>query len=232
MRGGARTVVLALTLLLLVQAGATGAEWGWLGIRIRDLSEREMEELVIKHGIDEGYGVAVVEVLPGTPAEAAGVRAGDLIVEIQERPVVEVRGLQRMVGGTVPGREIDLTVFREGQRRHLQARVGAMPAEMVAERIAAEFGFAVREPVDELPAGRPAPPVVAAVATASAADQGGLQVGDQIVKIRGTPVASLEALRSRLRQLSLHEPLTLTVVRKGEARTLHLPPPLPPAAVQ
>lgn len=230
MRGGARTVVLA-AMLLLAQAGAAGAEWGWLGIRIRDLSEREMEELVIKHGIDEGYGVAVVEVLPGTPAEAAGLRAGDLIVEIQERPVVEVRGLQRVVGGTAPGREIDLTVFREGGRRHLQARVGAMPAEMVAERIAAEFGFAVREPPDEQSSDRP-PPVVAAVAEASAADRGGLRVGDQIVKIRGAPVASLEALRSRLRQLSLHEPLTLTVVRKGEARTLRLPPPLPPAAAQ
>lgn len=232
--------LLALAALLLTLAGPAGAEWGWLGIRIRDLSEREMEDLIIKHGLDEGYGVVVVEVLKGTPAEAAGLRAGDLIVAIRGRPVVEVRGLQRTVGATSVGREVTLTVLRAGERRDLRARIGAMPAEVVAERIAAEFGFAVREPPGELdppPAGPPAPPpaglsasapVVAAVAEASAAARGGLRAGDQIVQVKGVPVASLEAFRQRLRQVSLHEPLTLTVVRKGEPHTLRLPPPLPP----
>lgn len=232
--------LLAAAILLLALAGPAGAEWGWLGIRIRDLSEREMEDLVIKHGLDEGYGVVVVEVLKETPAEAAGLRAGDLIVAIRGRPVVEVRGLQREVGGTPAGREVTLTVLRGGARRDLRARIGAMPAEVVAERIAAEFGFAVRElseaPLDPPPAAplappplglSPSPPVVAAVAEASAAARGGLQVGDRITRVKGVPVVSLEAFRDRLRQVSLHEPLPLTVVRNGEPHTLHLPPPLP-----
>lgn len=232
--------LLAAVTLLLAMAGPAGAEWGWLGIRIRDLSEREMEDLVIKYGLDEGYGVVVVEVLKETPAEAAGLRAGDLIVAIRGRPVVEVRGLQREVGGTPAGREVTLTVLREGERRDLRARIGAMPAEVVAERIAAEFGFAVREPPDapldlppaHPPARPPAPPlpsspVVAAVAPSSAAARGGLRVGDQITRVKGAPVASLDAFRDRLRQVSLREPLTLTVVRKGELHTLRLPPPLP-----
>lgn len=217
--------LLAAAALLLALAGPAGAEWGWLGIRIRDLSEREMEDLVIKHGLDEGYGVVVVEVLQGTPAEAAGLRAGDLIVAIQDRPVVEVRGLQRAVGATAVGREVSLTVLRDGRRRPLRAAIGAMPAEVVAERIAAEFGFAVREPeAEEL--------AVAAVAEASSADRGGLKAGDRIIRVNGTPIASREAFRQRLGRVSLHEALTLTVVRKGEPRTLRLSPPLPPSPPQ
>ena len=56
---------LLLTLLLLLGAvGQTQAvTWGWLGVRIRDLSEQEMDEISQKHGLREGFGVLIVEVV-------------------------------------------------------------------------------------------------------------------------------------------------------------------------
>src|SRR5262249_60811045 len=96
----------ALTALLLVATAASPAlaaeRYGWLGVRIRDLSENEAEDLSVKLGVREGYGVVIAEILKDTPAETAGLRAGGLIVAIRGRPAGETRGLQRLVRGT-PG---------------------------------------------------------------------------------------------------------------------------------
>ena len=54
-------------------AGEAGARpWAWLGVRIRDLSEQEMDEIAKRHGIREGFGVVIVEVMEETPAAAGG----------------------------------------------------------------------------------------------------------------------------------------------------------------
>ncbi|MGH7263423.1 MAG: PDZ domain-containing protein [Candidatus Rokuibacteriota bacterium] len=222
---GLRRLAAALLLLLAAGLPAAAAErWGWFGIRIRDLSETEAEDLSIKHGVSEGYGVMVVDVIEDAPAEGAGLRNGDLIVAIDDRPVVETRALQRIVGATAAGREVAVVVLREGRRRALRVRVGAMPPDVVAERVAAEFGFLIREPAPQEGATSAAPgPVVGAVLERSAAEQGGLKVGDRIVAIDGVPVGSIEAARGRLQAVSLRDAMRLSILRRGEALALTLP---------
>jgi serine protease Do len=223
-----RRGLLGLPLLLLLLAGPASAErYGWFGIRIRDLSEAEMEELSRRFGLGEGFGVMVAEVLKDTPAEAAGLLTGDLIVAIDGRPIVETRTLQRLVGESPAGRELRVVVLREGRRRELRVRVGEMPADAVADRVAAEFGFFAREPSPDEAGGGDRRPVVAAVAERSAAERGGLQVGDRLLVVGGTPVATLEELRERLRAHALREALPLGVERRGEALRLLLPPARP-----
>ena len=82
-------VVLGLVLGLAAQAEAV--TWGWLGVRIRDLSEQEMDEISQKHGLREGFGVLIVEVLKETPAAQSGLATGDLVVAVRDRPVVDTR---------------------------------------------------------------------------------------------------------------------------------------------
>jgi serine protease Do len=191
---------LVVVLLLLVTMPALAAEqYGWLGVRIRDLSESETEDLSVKQGVREGYGVLVAEVLKDTPAEAAGLRAGDLILSIDGRPIVETRGLQRLVGATAPGREVKVVVAREGRRRDVTIRVGAMPDDAVADRVAAEFGFFVREPnAEDTPPGSRLG-VVGAVLERSAAARGGLAVGDRVLAVNGEATESADAVRRRVR---------------------------------
>ena len=216
---------LVLGLLVAVVAPAAAAErYGWLGVRIRDLSETEAEDLAVKLGVREGYGVVVAEVLKDAPAEGSGLRAGDLIVTIDGRPVVETRELQQVVGATPAGRELRLVVLRDGERRDLRIRVGAMPADVVGERVAAEFGFFVREaPADEAERGGVRPAIVGAVLERSPAERGGLKVGDRVLAVNEQATGSVDAFRRRHQDIGLGDPLRLTVERRGEPLDLRLP---------
>ena len=112
--------------------------WGWLGVRIRDLSEPEMDEISSRHGIREGFGAVIVEVLKDTPAEAAGLRPGDLVVAVRGGPVVDTRALQRAIARSAAGDEVALTVLRADEgRKPVVVRLGVMPDAVVAERVAA-----------------------------------------------------------------------------------------------
>jgi serine protease Do len=229
--GRALRALLAAGLLvaLLPASGGAGEEWGWLGVRIRDLTEQEMEELSAKLGVREGYGVLIAEVITETPAQAAGLRDGDLIVAIDGRPVTETRILQRVIGNTPAGREITLSVLRDRRRQDVRAHVGQMPPEMVAERIALEFGFFVRDvPPDNPAAPASRAPVVAAVTEGSSAARAGLMVGDRIRALNARAIDSMEAFRHLAREVLLRDPLELRVERRGEQLTLSLPPAQPP----
>src|SRR5215831_14133711 len=100
-------VVLGLVLGLAAQAEAV--TWGWLGVRIRDLSEQEMDEISQKHGLREGFGALIVEVIKETPADVAGLQMGDLVVAFKDRPVVDTRTLQRYVAAAGVGETVTLT---------------------------------------------------------------------------------------------------------------------------
>src|SRR3990172_3962330 len=172
-----------LVLMAWVGLAAAAGGWGWLGGRIRDLSEQEMEEISKAHGIREGFGAMIVEVIPDTPAEGAGLRSGDLVVALGDRPVVDTRTLQRFVASAGVGETVPLTVLRrdEGRRRLIPVRLAPMPEAVAAERIAAEFGFLVREPEaqGELGGARPsAPPSVTGVLPGSPASAAGISAAD------------------------------------------------------
>ena len=257
-RPGARRLRRGLAGALLLSsclAGPAGAGelWGWLGVRIRDLSEAEMEELSAKLGLREGYGVMIAEIIKDTPAATSDLREGDLVVAIDGGPVTETRALQRVVGAAPPGRTLAVTVLRSGRRSDVRIAVGAMPPDIVAERVAAEFGFLVRPAPRDEPGGSPpsgpsgpggagrgpgagrsplavagaAPPgtpVVVAVGEGSSAARAGLAVGDRILAVGGVTVDTPEALRGRLQDQLLRDQLVLSVERRGEPRTVVLPP--------
>ena len=222
--------------LLLVFGAAEplwAVSWGWLGVRIRDLSEQEMEEISQKHGLREGFGVLIVEVLKETPAAKSGLTNGDLVVAVRDRPVVDTRTLQRLVAATPVGEELPLTVLRRGEgRQRVSVRVGVMPEAAAADRVAIEFGFLVRDPegqAESSGASRLAsgPPSVAAVIARGPAETAGLQIGDVLLEINGRPVLTLDAARQALLTTSLDKPLPLLVRRDDERLSLTLKPAQP-----
>ena len=219
-----RRILGALLLLaasLTAPAAEAAARWGWLGVRIRDLSEQEMEDISKRYGLREGFGAVIVEVIKETPAAAAGLQTGDLVVAFRDRPVVDTRGLQRAIASTAVGETVRLTVLRrEEGRRPVQVTVGPMPDQVAAERVAAEYGFLVRDPdaQPELGGARPSVvPSVAAVLPRSRAERAGLQVGDVLTEVNGRPVITLDAVREALLAAGPDGPLPL-VLRRGQER--------------
>src|ERR1700675_1351798 len=132
-----RGLAVVLVTLALVASTADARPWSWLGVRIRDLSEQEMEEIAARHGIREGFGVVIVEVIADTPAARAGMRSGDIVVAFGERPVVETRILQRLIAAAPVDGESKLTVLRTDGRRALQVRLTSMPPNVAGDRVAA-----------------------------------------------------------------------------------------------
>lgn len=214
---GALALVRALCVAVLIVAATTSAvdaaQWAWLGVRIRDLSEPEMNEISKRHGIREGFGVLIVDVMEGTPAEKAGLKNGDLVVAVEERPVTETRVLQRLIAAAGAGQDVRLTVLRAEGRRRLDVRLAAMPRPVLGERIAAEFGFLLREPE---PAASTAP-AISAVIRRSAAERAGLEAGDVILQVNDQAVETREAMREALADAGLESPLRLTI-RRGANR--------------
>jgi serine protease Do len=216
-------------LLLIVAAGSVvdAAQWAWLGVRIRDLSEQEGDEISKRHGLREGFGVLIIDVMEGTPAEKAGLKNGDLVVGFEERPVTETRLLQRLIASAGPGRDVRLTILRADGRRRLDVKLASMPRSVLGERIGAEFGFVVREPDTPGPTALSVVtvPTVAVVVPRSPADRAGLEVGDVILQVGERVVLTREEVREALADVSLETPLRLTLGRGANRLSVTLRPP-------
>src|SRR5580765_1686736 len=82
---------------------------GWLGISIQDLTD----DLAAGFGASGKGGVLVADVMKDSPAEASGLKAGDIIVELSGAPVKDVTELQKRVAAVSPGQSVPMTVLRD-----------------------------------------------------------------------------------------------------------------------
>ena len=100
-------------------------ERGYLGIRIQPLNEDLAESL----GIADKRGEFVQAVEPGGAADKAGLKAGDVILEVDGKAVSSDQTLSFIVANIEPGKRIPITLIREGKRRAVTATVGRRPTE-------------------------------------------------------------------------------------------------------
>jgi len=92
---------------------------GWLGVSIQNLSK----ELAASMGLASAEGALVSEVFAGGPAGKAGVKAGDVIMEYNGKPVKDVTELRTAVAWTEPGKKVDMVVLRGGKCETLSVQM-------------------------------------------------------------------------------------------------------------
>jgi Do/DeqQ family serine protease len=97
---------------------------GWLGIGIQPLTP----ELAKSFGVSADEGILVNQVMPKSPAEAAGLKVGDLILSLDGKPLKDARQMQRLVAEAEIGKTIEVVVLRDKTKRALKIQVGEMPA--------------------------------------------------------------------------------------------------------
>ncbi len=102
-------------------------ERGRLGVYIQDLTPN----LAQAFGIEANQGAVVAQVAPESPAEEAGLREGDVIIEIDGTSVEGAADLRNEVGLLRPGKTIELVVLRDGERMSIEAEIKAQQAEVI-----------------------------------------------------------------------------------------------------
>jgi serine protease Do len=98
---------------------------GWLGVRIQTVDDEIAENV----GLVDPKGALVAQILPGGPAEVAGIRRGDVILEFDGRGVEEMRRLPRIVAETEVGKAVVVKLWRDRREVTLKATIGSLEEE-------------------------------------------------------------------------------------------------------
>jgi serine protease Do len=197
---------------------------GRLGVSIQDLDD----DLADSFGFGSRNGVLIGDVEAGSPAEEAGLQAGDIIVRYDGAAVSRTDDLRMRVAGTRPGEEVDVEVWRDGRRRTFRVEVGELANdETAANRPATQLdqgiGMTVRTLTPEMAQqlgleGNVRGAVVMQVEPFGPAADAGIRQGDVIVQVQNAPIASAEELRRELGKRDLEQGVRITVLAGGTRR--------------
>ncbi len=179
---------------------------GVLGVVIQDVTK----ELAEQFHVPAEKGALISQVNKGSPADKAGLKAGDVIVRYDSKEVMDGTHLRNLVAATAPGTEVSIIVVRNGHEQTLTAKIG----EMTSERIAAakpskgaanqlaRLGLRVQTLTPELARQfgieEDKGVVITGVESGSFAADAGVQPGDLIVEADRKPVANVAQLQSIL----------------------------------
>jgi serine protease Do len=100
--------------------------YGWLGIQIQDITDDVAEY----YGLSDRQGVLVFQVLPGSPAEKAGMKDGDIVKSFNGEPIQHSRQLIDRVSRTQAGGSVSIAILRDGKPQTLKVDIGERPTQM------------------------------------------------------------------------------------------------------
>jgi serine protease Do len=211
---------------------------GWLGVRIQTVTEEIAESL----GLEDDIGALVASVTPGGPAENATIGPGDIILEFDHKTIDRMRGLPRIVAETPIGKEVEVVVWRRGEKETFGVTLGELPEE---EELAALTEQGVEVPAStasieslgvtvatiteelrtrfELPEGADGV-VILEVTDGSTAAQESLRPGDVIVEVGQEEVHSPPEVAAKVGQAQQEDKksVLLLIDRAGDLRFVAL----------
>ncbi len=194
---------------------------GRIGVQI-DQVTKEVAEAI---GLGRPQGALVRGVETGSPAEKAGVEAGDIIIRLDGKAIEKSTDLPRMVGGLKPGARSTLTVFRRGATRDLAVTIGEFEAEKPAARkeredkprtgAAPALGLTVTDLSEAQKKELKLKGGVRVETAVEAAARAGLREGDVILALANVEVTSVREFEAVLTKLEKGKPVHV-LFRRGE----------------
>jgi len=190
---------------------------GYIGVSVQTVTE----DLANSFGLEEAKGALVGEVSAGAPAEKAGVKTGDIILEFNGKPVRDMNELPRLVAGTPVGKTVHMMLLRDGKTIDKAVTVGRLPEDRKGTQQTSEVtstGIAVQDltPAYAESLGIPyvAGIVVTSVATESAAESAGVRVNDVIQQVNGVTVTSVKGYEAAMARLEKGSAVRLLLKRQ------------------
>lgn len=199
---------------------------GYLGVSIQDVTP----ELRKEFSVPEGRGALIGGVTEGGSAAEAGLQSGDVIVELDGKPVADSRALKLMVGQTPPGAKVEVKVLREGKEKSFTVILKEMPDKLTVSESAGEEpspgevlrGVTLADIDDDarrlfdLPSTLKGA-LITEIDTDSAAFDAGLREGEVIQEINRQPVTNAQEASSAIRKTS-GQRLVLRLWSQGGSR--------------
>ncbi len=176
---------------------------GWLGVGIQDLTP----ELVEYYGLKGKKGVLVAQVFEGDPADKAGIKVNDIILEVDGKPVDSSRELTATIAAIPVGKKAPITILRDGKEKTVNVKISKRDdSELMAKREPqsnGELGIRIAEITPEMAkrfghSETEKGVLVVGVEPGSKAAEAGVRQGDLVKEVNRKPVTSVPELRSEV----------------------------------
>jgi serine protease Do len=191
---------------------------GYLGVLIQKVTPEIAESL----GMDKGYGALVANVSKEGPAEKAGVKVGDVIIEFDGQPVKDSGDLPIIVARTAVDKKVRMKVLRDKKEIVLNVAIGELKDQEVVASAPekGELGLTVQrltpQMAESLGLEKSEGVVVTAVEPASAAEEAGIRRGDVILEVDRRTVRNLDEYKKAIAGIAKGRGV-LFLVRRGES---------------
>lgn len=191
---------------------------GWLGVTIQDLKG----ELAKYYGLKSGEGALVVDVIPGDPADQAGIKPKDIIAEVNGKKIKSSRDLTTIIAGIGVGEKAKVTVLRNKKKKTFTVEIGKRPEKMasskdIPQKQGDELGIRVSEITPEIAQRfnikRTTGVMVIGVELNSRAAEAGFQRGDIIIEINRKTVKNINSYKKILKKAKKGKEIAFLVER-------------------
>lgn len=118
---------------------------GYLGVAIQELTR----DLAESFGLKGKQGILIADVTEDSAAEKAGLKQGDIVLQMDGEPTRDVGDFRNKVASNPPGTKLSLKIFRDGKEKEIEVKTGELPDDMElagsSSEIAEKLGFSVQE---------------------------------------------------------------------------------------
>ena len=191
---------------------------GWLGVSIQKITP----ELSKQFNVNGDSGVLVSDAVENSPAEKAGIRRGDIIIEYDGKKTDEPSQIRNMVANTLPGEERTLTILRDGKQLSIKATIGEVPSDLQGgpgDYQSVLKGIGVQEITPELAKKMNIPARMQGVVIndidESSPAAGILTQGDVVQEINRKQISNLKEFQEIASKIKKDEGVLLLIFRNG-----------------
>jgi serine protease Do len=204
----------------LVQSGKVTR--GRIGVQIQDVNQA----LANSFGLPKPQGALISGVEPGSPAETAGLKTGDVVLGVNGKEISQLSELSGAIAATKPGNNARLQVWREGKSRDVDVKVAELMEQKVAaakgggdSQTSAKLGLTLRELAPDERAQLKTEGGLVVQSASGAAARAGIQQGDVILAFNDTPLKSVEQLKNLMKKTDK----TIALLIQRDANRMYVP---------
>jgi serine protease Do len=189
---------------------------GWLGVYVQKVTP----EIASSFGLKENEGALVSDLAPDGPAEKAGIKRGDVVVEFNGKKVKDVSDLTNLAAETAPGSDVDVKIVEDGKTKTIKVKLEEFPDQkaQIENEVRENLGIRVKKLTPEIAKrfnfDQDDGVIISNVQQGSAAGDAGLKPGDIILEIDKKPINTLDNYSEALENVKSGD-TALFLVKRG-----------------